>query len=112
MVKVTAPIGAREWVRSSDGLGGMVQDEAALEKDLFGRCEAESGERLQTDADAPGHGTTEPPAAGPALCVVMEHGYGYGVPSLRTNRPSALELIMSMSEQVVRSFGLGEPTSR
>ena len=35
-----------------------------------------------------------------------------GVPSLCTNRPSALELIMSMSEQVVRSFGLREPTSR
>ena len=41
-----------------------------------------------------------------------ELGYEYGVPSLRTNRPSALELIMSMSEQVVRSFGLREPTSR
>jgi hypothetical protein len=40
-----------------------------------------------------------------------ELGYEYGVPSLR-NRPSALELIMSMSEQVVRSFGLREPTSR
>ena len=41
-----------------------------------------------------------------------ELGYEYGVPSLRTNRPSALELIMSMSEQVVRSFVLREPTSR
>ena len=29
-----------------------------------------------------------------------------------TNRPSALELIMSMSEHVVRSFGMREPTSR
>lgn len=28
------------------------------------------------------------------------------MPSLCTNRPSALELIMSMSEQVVRSFGI------
>jgi hypothetical protein len=38
--------------------------------------------------------------------------YGYGVPSLCTNLPSTLELIMSMSEQVVTSFGLREPTSR
>lgn len=34
------------------------------------------------------------------------------VPSLWTNRPSALELFISTSEQVVRSSGLREPTSR
>ncbi len=37
---------------------------------------------------------------------------GYGLPSLCTNRPSALELVISISEQVVRSCGLREPTSR
>ena len=34
------------------------------------------------------------------------------LPSLCTNRPSALELIMSMSEQMVTSAGEREPTSR
>ena len=37
---------------------------------------------------------------------------GYGVPSLCTKRPSALALFISISEQVVRSCGLREPTSR
>ena len=38
--------------------------------------------------------------------------HGYGLPSLRTNAPSRLLLIRSMSEHVVRSSGWREPTSK
>jgi len=47
--------------------------------------------------------------SGPSFC---SGHHGYGVPSLRTNLPSRLWLIKSMSEQVVRSSGWRDPTSR